>query len=46
VNGVTLSYQVHGSGLPLLFIHGGYSGATSTLAPSENVIVSIMPAER
>ena len=46
VNGVTLSYEVHGEGVPLLFIHGGYGGVASTLAPSENVIVSIMPADR
>src|SRR5687768_62934 len=47
VNGVELWYERHGTGLPLLFIHGGYGGAGSTLAPvQEQVIVSILPPDR
>ena len=32
-NGINTYYEVHGSGPPVVFIHGGYGGATSTLAP-------------
>ena len=47
MNGVELWYERHGAGLPLLFIHGGYGGAGSTLGPAtEEVIVSILPPER
>jgi pimeloyl-ACP methyl ester carboxylesterase len=46
VNGVKLWYEQHGMGLPLLFIHGGYGGAASTLVPQEQVIVSILPHGR
>jgi len=31
VNGVDLVYEEHGQGTPLLFIHGGYGGPSSTL---------------
>jgi pimeloyl-ACP methyl ester carboxylesterase len=32
-NGVRLFYDSVGEGVPLLFIHGGYGGAATTLAP-------------
>src|SRR5687767_9886144 len=47
VNGVELWYEQHGRGVPLLFSHGGYGGAGSTLASAtEQVIVSILPGDR
>src|SRR6266542_6588863 len=46
VNGVDLRYERHGTGLPLLFIHGGYGGAASTLVPQEQIVASIMPLDR
>ena len=33
VNGVTLAYETRGDGPPLLFIHGGYGGPSSTHWP-------------
>ncbi|MSQ14122.1 MAG: alpha/beta hydrolase [Dehalococcoidia bacterium] len=32
VNGFDMSYEVIGSGTPLLFIHGGFGGSVSTVA--------------
>ena len=43
VNGVRLSYESIGEGVPLLFIHGGYGGAASTLAPQNHAIGTILP---
>ncbi|MFN8637800.1 MAG: alpha/beta hydrolase [Chloroflexota bacterium] len=47
VNGVELFYEVSGSGQPVLFIHGGYGGAETTvvtkLAPE---ITGILPQDR
>jgi pimeloyl-ACP methyl ester carboxylesterase len=31
VNGIDTYYELHGSGTPVLFIHGGYGGLTSSL---------------
>ena len=33
VNGIDTHYEVRGSGAPVLFIHGGYGGATTSLLP-------------
>lgn len=33
VNGVELAFELAGDGVPLLFIHGGYGGPTSSLWP-------------
>ena len=33
LNGINTYYEIHGSGPPVVFIHGGYGGASSTLAP-------------
>lgn len=46
VNGVRLSYDSVGEGGPLLFIHGGYGGAPTTLAPQTHAIKSILPRDR
>src|ERR1041385_348622 len=46
VNGARLSYECFGEGTPLLFIHGGYGGAASTLAPQPHVIRTVLPRDR
>ena len=42
VNGVELAYEVRGEGVPLLFIHGGYGGAASTLWRGPNRIADML----
>ncbi len=44
VNGVTLAYETRGDGPPLLFIHGGYGGPSSTHWPGPR-LEWLMPAE-
>lgn len=46
VNGVETSYEVQGTGVPALFIHGGYGGAATTLVPQPPIVPHILPAER
>ena len=46
VNGVRLSYESVGDGVPLLFIHGGYGGAPTTLAPQNHAIKAILPRDK
>ena len=47
INGLDLFYEVHGSGQPVLFIHGGYGGAESALVPKlPPEIVGALPADR
>jgi 3-oxoadipate enol-lactonase len=46
VNGVRLSYLDEGSGTPVLFIHGGYGGAASTLSPTPHAIRGTLPLDR
>jgi len=47
VNGVELHYDDHGTGQALLFIHGGYGGAATTVVPPlEPEIVRTMPSDR
>jgi pimeloyl-ACP methyl ester carboxylesterase len=46
VNGVETYYEVQGEGTPVLFIHGGFGGAPSTLVPSERVITGLLPQDR
>ncbi len=41
VNSVNTYYEVHGRGLPVLFIHGGTGGHLSTLAPSESILPAL-----
>jgi 3-oxoadipate enol-lactonase len=45
-DGVALSYEEVGAGMPLLFIHGGYGGAATTLAPQAHAIKSILPRDK
>jgi 3-oxoadipate enol-lactonase len=44
INGHRLNYLDQGQGLPILFIHGGYGGAMTTLSPTPPVIREILPA--
>jgi len=46
VNGVLTHYEVQGEGTPVLFIHGGFGGAASTLMPAERQITGILPTDR
>lgn len=46
INGVRISYEDRGAGTPVLFIHGGYGGAASTLSPSPHVIRDALPADQ
>ena len=46
VNGARLSYESFGEGTPLLFIHGGYGGAASTLAPLPHVMQTVLPRDK
>jgi pimeloyl-ACP methyl ester carboxylesterase len=45
VNGIETQYERHGQGVPALFIHGGYGGAATTLAPQPSIVPSILPAD-
>ena len=42
VNGVETYYEVRGEGPPLLFIHGGYGGAFSSLLPAAEMAGSFL----
>lgn len=46
VNGVEINYEVTGQGTPVLFIHGGFGGPATTLAPQVRAITTILPADR
>ena len=46
VNGARLSYESVGDGVPLLFIHGGYGGAATTLAPQNHAIKTALPRDK
>lgn len=47
VNGVELQYEETGQGQPLLFIHGGYGGAATSVVPQlRQGIADFMPADR
>lgn len=43
-NGIDTLYEEHGApeGMPVLFIHGGYGGAATTLVPSPNVFAEAL----
>ena len=45
VKGHEISYEIHGEGPPVLFIHGGFGGVSSTLAPSTPAIVDLLPSD-
>jgi len=46
VNGARLAYESLGEGTPLLFIHGGYGGSGTTLAPAPQAIRTVFPREK
>lgn len=46
VNGIDINYECLGEGVPLLFIHGGYGGASTTLAPRPHDVREILPRDR
>jgi len=46
INGVETYYEVNGTGVPALFIHGGYGGAATTLVPQPATVVTILPPDR
>ena len=39
-------YEVAGSGRPVLFIHGGFGGAESTLHPQPSAFAKVLPPDR
>ncbi len=43
VNNVEISYQLHSQGTPALYIHGGFGGEATTLAPGKRAIVDALP---
>lgn len=43
VNDIEISYELHGEGTPALYIHGGFGGETTTLAPGKRAIVDALP---
>jgi 3-oxoadipate enol-lactonase len=51
INGVETAYEVHGSGTPVLFIHGGFGGVASSITgtrgePNAQAIVEAAPLDR
>ncbi|MDQ8726567.1 alpha/beta hydrolase [Bradyrhizobium sp. LHD-71] len=46
VNGIRLFWESVGEGMPLLFIHGGYGGAPTTLAPQNHPMKAILPRDK
>lgn len=46
VNGVQTHYEVNGEGTPVLFIHGGFGGAQTTLVPGPLTILDAAPLDR
>jgi pimeloyl-ACP methyl ester carboxylesterase len=45
INGHRMRFEDSGHGTPVLFIHGGYGGAMSTLAPAPPVVRQVLPPE-
>lgn len=46
IHGVQTNYETQGTGVPALFIHGGYGGAATTLVPQPATVAGILPPER
>ncbi|MQG50357.1 MAG: alpha/beta hydrolase, partial [SAR202 cluster bacterium] len=36
LNGINIFYEIVGNGPPVVFIHGGYGGADSTVMPRDD----------
>ncbi len=45
-NGVSISYHLSGEGAPVLFIHGGFGGPTTTVVPRVRPIGAIFSEDR
>lgn len=45
INGIETSYTVTGAGTPVLYIHGGYGGAPTSLVPQLVIEQGLLPAE-
>ena len=45
-NGVSISYNVSGQGSPVLFIHGGFGGPSTSLMPRARTMGTILPEDR
>lgn len=45
-NGIEVYYESQGQGVPVLFIHGGFGGAESTLYPRPSAISGLLPEDR
>jgi len=46
VNGVEINYEVSGTGVPALFIHGGFGGQGTTLAPQNRNDADLLPSDK
>ena len=46
VNGVEVDYEISGSGVPALFIHGGFGGPGTTLVAQNRNEASLLPADK
>ena len=44
-NGIDLYYEEEGTGQPVLFIHGGFGGAESTLFPKPSAVTGLLSRE-
>ena len=44
-NGTEISYEATGQGAPVLFIHGGFGGPSSTVVPQVSRAASIFPTD-
>lgn len=45
-NGTGINYEVTGQGTPVLFIHGGFGGPSTTVVPQVSRVASIFPSDR
>jgi pimeloyl-ACP methyl ester carboxylesterase len=46
IHDIDIYYETTGEGVPSLFIHGGYGGAATTLAPRRHEVQDILPPDR
>lgn len=46
VNGVEIDYEISGSGVPALFIHGGFGGPGTTLVAQNRNDADLLPADK
>jgi pimeloyl-ACP methyl ester carboxylesterase len=46
VNGVEINYEVSGTGVPALFIHGGFGGQGTTLVPQNRNDADLLPSDK